>query len=161
MESFVLCCAGVFITPLWIGLKLVGEAQRGRDSLYLMAALFTLKPLLATPLWVALYGSRGVPTLFNAMLGILPAVVFTTALVILFRPVFAGAQRSKAWTLLYLDWARWGSTLLMTLLALDNSMAGIYLLPVSLLMPTVYAIAAYRITSRVIEYPTAEMAKTR
>jgi hypothetical protein len=157
---FLACCGALFILPLWVGLKLIGEAQRARDSLYLMAGLFTLKPLLATPLWFALYGNGGrAPTLLNVCASILPAVLITTALVMVFRKVFANpAMRPKAWILLVMDWARWGSTLLM-MLAAPTGTAAIVLIPASLLMPSVYAVVAYRITSKVIEHPVSEKAK--
>jgi hypothetical protein len=156
---FLACCAALIILPLWVGIKLIGEAQRGRDSLYLMAGLFTLKPMLATPLWAALYGIRGRPSLFTVFLSILPAVLITTALVLIFRKVFAGPHRSKAWGLLALDWVRWGSTLLMMLSSLTESELALVFMIASLLMPSLYAIVAYRITSKVIEYPASDKAK--
>lgn len=158
MELFVVCCAGTFILPLWIGLKLFSEAQRHRGSLLFMAALFTLKPLLATPMWILLYSSGGSsPTLLSVTLSILPAVVITTALVMAFRNVFANPSvRPKAWALLALDWVRWGCTLMLMLLGLTNSSLAVVFVPLSLLMPSIYAIVAYRLTSNVIELPSYE-----
>jgi hypothetical protein len=160
MGYFYLCCAATFITPLWIGIKLIGQAQRRRDSIVLMAALFTLKPLLATPLWAVLLGFRGTPSIVTIFLSLLPAVLLTTAIVVIFRPVFANKSlRSKAWRLLALDWVRWGNTLSMSLLTPIESGVALVLAIAGLLLPTVYALVAYKIASSVIEYPVSDKEK--
>jgi hypothetical protein len=158
---FLACCAALFILPLWVGIKLIGEAQRGRDSLYLMAGLFTLKPLLATPLWAVLLGFRSMPSILTVFLSLLPAVLLTTAIVVIFRPVFANKSlRSKAWLLLGLDWVRWGNTLLLSLQTPIASRAALVHAIAGLLLPTVYALVAYKIASSVIEYPVSERVNT-
>jgi hypothetical protein len=135
----VLLCAMPFILPLTIGLALVRRAP----GVSRLAGWLTLKPLLATPLWLLLgaatfSGNWSRPSLAYALTA-LPGVGLTLVLVWVFRSEVRWRGIGPLWLLLVLDTLRWGSSFLLGLVGA----AKINLLLISLAMPTVFAISAW------------------
>ena len=152
---FVTVCLGpVFVVPVLIAIALL--TANGKDPLWRMAAFFILKPIVATPLWVAIpewmgsFNQRGIHP--GTLLGMLPGAILTLLIVWRFRSVFRGPERYKAWILLGLDGIRWANTLAISFasgLSQRWYPAGDYLSLIlfwaALVIPTAYAVIALAI----------------
>jgi len=132
-----------FWVPAAVGLYLV---VRRPSDLSLMAGLLTLKPIVTTPIWVAI-----IRTLFASgplkpahFLSILPGASLTLIIVLVFRHLFSGPRSGGARVLLVLDCARWLNSFL---LILPYGNVGIEALGcifgiIGLTLPTVFAVVA-------------------
>jgi hypothetical protein len=139
----VLFCVMPFMLPLIIGLALVRRTTT--SGLSHLSGWLTLKPLVATPLWIALVaatstGNWSRPSLAYGLTA-LPGVGLTIVLVWVFRAEVRWRPINPVWLLLVLDTLRWGSSFL---LGFDTA-AAIYLVLMSLAMPTVFALCAWRV----------------
>jgi hypothetical protein len=132
-----------FWVPAAIGLYLV---VRKPSDLSLMAGLLTLKPIVTTPIWVAiirpLFASG--PLKPAHFLSILPGASLTLIIVLVFRHQFSGPGSGSARALLVLDCARWLNSFL---LILPYGNVGIEALGcifaiIGLTLPTVFAVLA-------------------
>jgi hypothetical protein len=132
-----------FILPILIGPIILRVFRR--DNLRRLAGLFTLKPVLATPLWAAAYlvgdtltGSYWI----GYALSMLPALVLTLLIVRSCRQAFA-TDRSMALLLLAGDAVRWLNTLAWQVLSEDigfSTLDPYYL--AGLILPNLYALMA-------------------
>lgn len=128
-----------------VGLYLVISRPAG---LGLLAGLLTLKPIVATPIWIAILEgfSVSVTTLEPAhFLTLLPGAGLTIVIVFIFRPLFSGPTAGPARLLLALDCARWLNSFLLVLPF--GSSPGTDELPcvlalIGLALPTVFAVVA-------------------
>ncbi len=135
--------------PFWIpgivGLYLVTTRP---NDLSLMAGLLTLKPIVTTPIWMALLasldrpaGNTMEPSYFYA---ILPGASLTLVAAVLFRHLFSGPRAGRAQTLLALDCARWLNSFLI-FASSSNTRAGplacVFAL-IGLALPTMFAVVA-------------------
>ncbi len=145
-----------FLIPAAVGLYLLISWP---GSLGLMAALLTLKPIVATPIWVAIIQGFSISTdrLQPAhFLSLLPGAGLTLLIVLVFRPLFSGPQAGSALILVAIDCARWLNSFLLILPYGDNS-GGILIRCISALLglalPTVFAVVALRtvLTGRAAE----------
>lgn len=96
-----------FLIPLAIGYHLL--ASRG-DDLSLMAGLLTLKPIITTPIWVAIISllqGSGVGDALIALCSILPGASLTILALLRFRPLFQDLRATPARMLIVLDCMRW------------------------------------------------------
>lgn len=132
-----------FWVPAAIGLYLV--VKRTSD-LSLMAGLLTLKPIVTTPIWVAiirpLYGpDRLEPAHFFSLL---PGVSLTVIIVLAFRHLFSGPRAGGARALLVLDCARWLDSFLLILPygSVEIGPLGCIFPLIGLTLPTVFAVVA-------------------
>ena len=135
-----------FWIPAVVGLYLVVKRP---GPLSLMAGLLTLKPIVATPIWVALlqnaYADRLTPAQF---LSILPGAGLTLIAFMAFRPLFSGPQAGNARILLVLDIARWLNSFLMLLPYPQavGTLACIFA-PIGLGLPTLFALVAVTLST--------------
>lgn len=138
-----------FSIPALVGLYLIVTRPHG---LSLMAGLLTLKPIVTTPLWIALLfvtfrppvGSMPLPDSIT----ILPGASLTLIILIVFRKVFFGPHAGAALTLLVLDCARWFNSYLMLLLRRWEGAAAyqwIFVL-LGLTLPIVFAAVAFTVS---------------
>jgi hypothetical protein len=113
MEPFFLVF--VFILPAFTLPVIIGPILllKFRDELGKMAAWFTLKPLLATPLWIVslfmIDSSSSLNPKILQTLTMLPAILLTLLLVLRFRKVIPMESKSAA-VLIILDALRWLNT---------------------------------------------------
>jgi hypothetical protein len=140
-----LLCAIPFWIPMGIGFYLVLTRP---NRLSLMAGLLTLKPIVATPIWLAILANsfNSVPHRIELahFLSVLPGASLTLAVVIVFRSLFSGPRAGIARTLLVLDCARWLNSFFMVLpfSSRGNGVFGVILALLGLTLPTVFAIVA-------------------
>jgi hypothetical protein len=132
-----------FILPLIIGLALVWRTTT--SGLSHLCGWLTLKPLVATPLWLVLVaatftGNWSRPSLAYGLTAI-PGIGLTIMLVWIFRAEIDWRPSSPIWLLLVLDTLRWGSSFLLGL----HTAEVISLILISLAMPTVFALCAWRV----------------
>ena len=144
-----------FWVPAAIGLYLV--AKRPTD-LSLMAGLFTLKPIVTTPIWFAIISSLlSTPNEkleLAHFLSILPGASVTVMIVIVFRRLFSGPRSGSARVLLVLDCIRWLNSFLIVLPYGGNTQSGSLVCIfafIGLTMPTVFAVIALMISLNRIE----------
>ena len=151
-----------FSIPFWIpaliGLYLVAQI---RNKLSLMAGLLTLKPIVTTPLWAAIFyyfsshyilpSTQGVGGALVALCSILPGASLTLLILVIFRHLLFGSRSTSAWVLILLDCMRWLNSGLLTAAGsisyydVTGPFACIFGL-VGLLFPTAYAIVALTTT---------------
>jgi hypothetical protein len=135
-----------FWIPAAVGLYLVITR---RNELSLMAGLLTLKPILTTPIWVAILGTLPRPVyglVPTHLLSILPGFSLTVIIALMFRHLLSGSQAGSARVLLGLDCARWLNSFLMSLpygggSVESGSLACIFAV-IGLALPTVFALVA-------------------
>jgi hypothetical protein len=146
-----------FAAPLIVGLRLLGADTIGMsDSLNRFrqfAAVLTLKPLLATPLWFLLGFVAYQQGLF--WLPLLPGIGLTLLIVRDEHPVLREQYANHAWGLLGWDLLRWGTSALFTLtlaMSVRDREAGVssdvrgiggLLGLVALALPSVFALVAH------------------
>ena len=91
----------ILMVPARLGIGLLTTNRN--DPLSRMAAFFTLKPVVATPLWGAiLIWTRSYNLNENGLaflLSMLPGAILTLLIVWKFRPLVRGAQSRWAWIL--------------------------------------------------------------
>lgn len=139
----------ILIVPLIVGSRILTWAPGG--SFAQMCALFTLKPILATPLMLAFAGSLGsgmrdLATLPVVLILAAPGIVISLALLLIYRSAAWREGRELLFFLLLLDCIRWGSTTLALALSRAPGLAGGLegvLGFTGIGMPTVFAIFAW------------------
>jgi hypothetical protein len=116
-----------------------------KDELNCLIALFTLKPVLAYPLWFYITSTVGtrwydnwfdnINQSFGALLPLIPAIILTIGTIYSFRNMFT---HQLAWLFLGLDVLRMLNTLM---LASSDEMDG-FSLPFGLVLPSMIAVLA-------------------
>ena len=107
MIDFLRGLGGIFILitpvllPAIVGFYLLRKYRAPHERIYRMGALFTLKPIVATPIWAALI--LGTP---SAILGLIPGIALTALIMWRFWPLF-GSHRETVLKLLGWDAARY------------------------------------------------------
>jgi hypothetical protein len=137
----------IFIVPAIVGFYLL-VSSRG-NGLRRMAGWLTLKPIVATPIWIAILDSITSRWDASIILTIIPGAGLTLLIMLAFQPLLFGPQRSStAWWLIKLDCVRWINSFV--LLALEPTPSGSLLAPVvcgtvvlGLTMPTLFAIVVW------------------
>jgi hypothetical protein len=118
-----------------------------KDKLSLLAALFTLKPVIAYPIWwrlailLTVDPPEGMSAPISSFLSILPAILLTAVIVFPFRALFK--QEWLSWVWLGGDVLRWTNTFL--LFAFPFSTGA--MLGFGLMFPSIYALLALVIVS--------------
>jgi len=111
-----------------------------KDKLSLLAALFTLKPVIAYPIWwrlailLTVDPPEGMSAPISSFLSILPAILLTAVIVFPFRALFK--QEWLSWVWLGGDVLRWMNTFL--LFAFPFSTGA--MLGFGLMFPSIYAL---------------------
>ncbi len=140
-----------FWIPAAIGLYLVANR---RNDLSLMAGLLTLKPIIATPLWLVIISSLQGSTVGDALIplgSILPGASLTVLALAIFRPLFFGSRSTSARMLIVLDCIRWINSCLLTGANFRpykdaiGPLACIFAL-IGLIFPTAYSVVALTTT---------------
>lgn len=115
-------------------------------QIYLLAAIFTLKPLIATPLWARILGSSVFTNPLATSLSVLPGAGLTAIIVIAFRSMYSSRTRKIPIRLLILDCVRWMNTLLALVLPKFGGTLGPFLALMLAIagfaLPSIYAIYA-------------------
>jgi hypothetical protein len=131
----------VLTIPFWIpaaaGLWL---CINRRNDIGRLGGLLTLKPLLATPIWLFILATTSHPQT-RFVLSLLPGACLTLLIVVTYRRLLYGPHAKIVWTWLSLDCIRWLSGCLIYLPSGDTSMlclAG----SLGLTMPTIFAVVA-------------------
>jgi hypothetical protein len=115
----------LFAAPALIGPAILGAIiwlKYRRRELGRLSAIFTLKPIIATPLWAAImaivsppeaetFWGRGPPPLAY-FLTALPGVGLTLVIVAVFWSLFVRSKSGAAFLLVVLDCFRWGITII-------------------------------------------------
>jgi len=149
-------CIVPFLAPARAGFQLLAEGSD--DDLTRMAGLLTLKPLLTTPLWIAIAAILGDPYQYRssvlifmpAVVAILPGACLTLVAAIRFRSTLSGPWAGKARLLLALDCVRWFNSLLFgTASAGIEPLQLLYLvtIPLGLAMPSIFASVAQQVVT--------------
>jgi hypothetical protein len=125
-----------------------------------MAGLLTLKPLVTTPIWLAILSSRIQPLALQTGLSILPGLSLSVLALLVFRPLFSGRSAGAARSLLALDCLRWINSAVIAALSSGNgysaaagSLVCLFAL-LGLALPTIFAV-----TALAIALPPAEEAR--
>ena len=146
--GYTACMAPLLVMPAVIGIVLL--ATYGRDPLSRMAAFFTLKPAVASPLWGAIliwtrsYNLNESSPAF--LLSMLPGAILTLIIVWKFRSLFRGPQSRWAWILLGLDGVRWSNSLYFS--SSPHPVLGMVSVGIATMMPTLYALVALGVATR-------------
>lgn len=154
MDTQLLCIlTGIFGIPLLGGLVLLVKYFTKRHNgghYYLLGAVFTLKPLIASPLWLLIAGRPGLPNQVMLPLSILPGVGLTAIIVIAFRSSFSRPMKEIPRSLLIFDCVRWLNSLLALSIAALAGYSGIgfalIFAFVGVALPSIYAIYALSAT---------------
>ena len=145
--GYMVCMAPLLLMPAVIGIVIL--AAYGRDPLSRMAAFFTLKPVVASPLWGAILIWTRSHNLNESdpafLLSMLPGAILTLLIVWKFRSLFRGAQSRWAWTLLGLDGVRWSNSLFLS--SSPHPVLGMVSVGIATAMPTLYALVALAVAS--------------
>ena len=145
--TYTACMAPLLLMPAVIGIVLL--AAYGRDPLSRMAAFFTLKPVVASPLWGAIlvwtgsYNLNGSDPAF--LLSMLPGAILTLWIVWIFRSLFRGPQSRWALILLGLDGVRWSNSLFFSWS--PHPVLGMVSASIATMLPTLYAFVALAVIS--------------
>jgi len=138
--------------PFWLpaGLGLYLWLNRPH-ALGRMAALLTLKPILATPLWLAILSAEPQPSPLRAGLSALPGLTLTLLIVWACRSVFSGSTAGPAWSLLGLDGLRWlnSAALALTVSGRYSQATGslaCLMAQIGLALPSLFALAALAVS---------------
>lgn len=134
------------LLPLVIGIILLIGFRS--DELHALIALFTLKPVLAYPIWFYItteietvwYDNwfDSVKQLLGGWLALIPAIILTIGIIYTFRKMFV---QQLAWIFLYLDILRMLNTFILSSSdRMDN-----FSFPFGLVLPSVIAILALTI----------------
>ncbi|MCP4595270.1 hypothetical protein [Neptuniibacter sp.] len=138
-----------------IGFRILSES---RNRFATMAGLFTLKPIIATPLWAIIaefnFGRPIHVGVFELehLFPMIPGVGLTILIVIAFWPLFL--RYKSAFVLLGLDIVRWGNSYL-----LQRSADQLFLVTiiVGLAMPAVFAVVAHMLVRESAELNSVEI----
>ena len=146
----LLLCSIPFWIPAAIGVYL--SANRPGD-LRRMAGLLTLKPIVTTPVWLAILSGllsspndKWMPAHF---LSILPGAGVTIVIALAFRHLFTGPSAGRAKILLVLDCARWLNSFLMILPyggGIQGGQLACVFAVIGLALPSVFAVVALTLT---------------
>jgi hypothetical protein len=143
MELCFLLVVAPFVIPALGGCYLL---TRESGSLSRMAGLLAIKPVVTTPIWLAIIAafhpsdSTPEPSHF---LSILPGAGLTLIIAIAFRRLFSGPRADLAWLLLALDCTRWLNSLFL-FWPHENNALGCLASLFGLSMPTVFTVIALR-----------------
>lgn len=143
----------VMTIPTLIGILLLGKyfafksASRRFD---LIAALLTIKPLVATPIWLLIlnepFPSADFTHAWRAALSIVPGAGLTAFIVLVFRSSFTAPGINKPRIILMLDCIRWLNSfflvILFSTLALSDWFLPVIMSWLGVLMPTIFALSA-------------------
>ena len=134
------------IPPGIIGLLIFIYGKYRANDFARWAALLTLKPLVATPLWLLISqwyqtshrGCEADPAYF---LTAAPGIGITLLLIFLFRKVVRGLRGKGVGVLLILDTIRWGNSILFypQCYGIGNRLEGIVIYT-GLVLPTIFAL---------------------
>jgi hypothetical protein len=137
------CILPLLIVPLLFGTILLGRSPS--SPIITFMALMTLKPLLASALWLGTVQLSVSPSwthpIPNEILYSLPGFSLTIVIVWACRASLKGQSAGIVLTLLVLDTIRWGSTVLSQTIFQYSGSA--FLLVLSISMPSVFAIVAW------------------
>jgi hypothetical protein len=141
-----------YVTLFWIpaiaGAMLLVKysvSRRPAHRLDLLAALLTVKPIVATPIWLAIVFPPPWNNWFlRVILGLLPGAGLTGLIVIIFRPLFSGRGITAPRILLAFDCIRWLNSFLLALLFFAPFSVGLLapMIAAGLFLPSIYAAAA-------------------
>ena len=145
----------VMALPALVGVILLlaylRSARGGDDRLVLLAALLTLKPIVATPIWLFILNLSAypLPSLpLAVLLSLLPGVGLTAVILVLFRPMFMEPGRTPPRILLALDCVRWLNSFFALVLSVGSSNIGVAIyciLPMAyfgMVLPSIFALVA-------------------
>jgi len=140
-----LLCMPTAIIPLIVGIHLI---RRGADNPFAQfAGLLTLKPLLATPLWVMSASTLRYGETNGLPLTLLPGAGLTLFLMLLYHTLLFGEDAVRAaWWLIVLDCVRWLNSFAMLIMGgayirIPSEFLGTncILVVAALLLPTIFA----------------------
>jgi hypothetical protein len=151
MDGGIFLFVIIVLIPLVVGILLLQKFTPGDAGFYRLAGCLTLKPLVTIPLllWIA-YLLNDAPRLLKASASIQPDIIITLLLMYRYRRLFAGQQARQAWGLVLVDGLRWGNSLL-ALLYPESGFFPLFFL-IGILMPSIYAGAAYMLASKAYNY---------
>jgi hypothetical protein len=143
----------VMIIPALIGILLLGKYLLSKSAgrrFDLIAALLTLKPLVATPIWLMilneLFLSPDFTHAWRVALSIVPGAGLTAFIVLVFRSSFTASGISRTRLLLMLDCIRWLNSfflvILFSTLALSDFFLPVIMSWLGVLMPTIFTLSA-------------------
>jgi len=139
------CTLPFLLVPLAIGAYLLSRSSTSPLTYFM--ALLTLKPLLATPLWLLLVQLSVDPTWTDPIpkvgLYSLPGIGLTLLIVWACRARLKGQPAGIIAILLVLDTFRWGSTVITQAGYRPPPPTGEILFILSLTMPSIFAIVAW------------------
>lgn len=152
-----------FWIPAAIGLYLLTSRQ---NALGRLAGFLTLKPIIATPIWVgilSLLHASAVDAQSIALWSVLPGASLTFLALVIFRRLFLSLSPRfiLAVFLILLDCLRWINSGLLTFTAslpynrTTDTFTGIFAL-IGLIFPTAYAVIALTITMLTHEHGTTD-----
>ena len=145
---FLPCLLPLLFLPLLVGGYLFGRSAASPLTYFI--ALMTLKPLLATPLWLVMIQLSVTPSwthpIPDVVLHALPGISLTLLIVWTCRARLKGQSAGIITTLLILDTIRWGSSVLSQTRNRPYGSELLFVLSVS--MPSVFAIVAWLIDKR-------------
>ena len=148
---FLPCVFPFLLPPLIVGGYLLSRLSSW--PLQRFVALLTLKPLFATPLWLALLELSVQPSwahpIPDTLLHALPGISLTIFIVWVCRASLKAQSAGLIATLLVLDTIRWGSTVLSQAANRPYGTEGLGILSVT--MPSVFAIVAWRASRKIHE----------
>jgi hypothetical protein len=143
----------VMTIPALIGILLLGKyflSKSASRTFDLIAALLTLKPLAATPIWLMILNEpfrfANFTHAWRIALSIVPGAGLTAFIVLVFRSSFTASGISRTRILLMLDCIRWLNSFFLFVLFSTSALSNLFL-PViiswlGVLMPTIFALSA-------------------
>lgn len=142
-----LCGVAVFL-PIILGIRLFLRTDDPYFSRF--AGLLTLKPLLATPIWMMIGSATATAPRAPIVLTLLPGIGLTVLLLIAYKDVLRDeTTRQSAIVLLVLDCVRWINSFIM-LLSASTPASGL-LIFVAIALPGVFALVASWIAGNLSE----------
>ena len=140
------------VLPLLVGIYLLIRSTSSPLNFFL--GLMTLKPLIATPLWLYILGSfifrpSYQTTILDVVRQALPGISLTLLILLICRTKLKGQSIFLIMALLILDTLRWGSSVLIFTpfflrdgASETNGTSWLSLVSLSLSMPSIFAIVA-------------------
>jgi hypothetical protein len=136
------------LPALIIGIYLIVKFKENDFARF--AGIITLKPLIATPLWLLIFNwvdyNFGIGELsFPILLTALPGVGITLIIIIFFRSLFKSPYNNQVLVLLGGDTLRWGSTFFIYSRSYTMNTLGVGIIAtfMALALPTIVALTAY------------------
>jgi hypothetical protein len=146
MDGGILLFVLIVLIPLVGAGLLLRMGTPGDAGFYRMAGWLTLKPLVTILLLLWIVDLlMDAPRPLKAVASIQPDIVIALLLMYRYRRLFAGRQARQAWGLVLADSIRWGNALL-ALLFPESGFFSLFLL-IGILMPSIFAVAAYILAS--------------